>query len=58
MEEMEKKMEDYSSKVSSTIVLDVGGKKFATSKSTLLSHPDTFFSSLLRSGDFKVCSLY
>ena len=31
-------------------MLDVGGKRFATARTTLLKHPDTYFSALLGSG--------
>lgn len=55
---MEKKMEETSSKVGSKVVFDVGGTKFAISKSTLLNHPDTYFSSLLRSDNFKVVCIF
>ncbi|PRP85173.1 K+ channel tetramerization domain-containing protein [Planoprotostelium fungivorum] len=41
-------MEERASKAKSKIVIDVGGKKFSTSRDTLLSNGDNFFSALLR----------
>ncbi len=52
-EELDKKVVELASIVPSKVVLDVGGKRFATSKSTLLSHPDTFFTAMLCSEHWK-----
>lgn len=50
---MEKKMEEAVNKVGSIFEFNVGGPN-AIPKSTLLSHTDTYFSSLLCSDIFKV----
>eukprot|EP00026_Physarum_polycephalum_P009601 Phypoly_transcript_09729.p1 GENE.Phypoly_transcript_09729~~Phypoly_transcript_09729.p1 ORF type:complete len:299 (+),score=33.98 Phypoly_transcript_09729:120-1016(+) len=51
--QLDKKVEQVASQAPSKVVLDVGGKKFATSKSTLLSMPDTFFTAMLCSDRWK-----
>ncbi len=52
-EELEKKVELMASKPPSKVVLDVGGKRFAAAKSTLLTVPDTFFTAMLSSDNWK-----
>ena len=47
-------VENYK-KIKTKVVLDVGGKRFATFKDTLLSHHDTYFTALLQSGRYQVC---
>lgn len=54
-EKMEMRTEDTCNKVGNKVVFDVGGKKFAISKSTLLNTPDSYFSSLLRSDNYQAC---
>eukprot|EP00026_Physarum_polycephalum_P005143 Phypoly_transcript_05172.p1 GENE.Phypoly_transcript_05172~~Phypoly_transcript_05172.p1 ORF type:complete len:365 (+),score=43.73 Phypoly_transcript_05172:909-2003(+) len=49
----EEQIEENVKRAKSKIVLDVGGKRFSTSKDTLLSQRDTYFSALLQSGNFK-----
>lgn len=39
----------------SRIVLDVGGERFTTSKSTLLRAEDSFFTAMLASGFWQPC---
>lgn len=51
---MEEQMEENAKKLKNKVILDVGGKRFITSKSTLLMHNDTYFSALLTSGKFEV----
>ncbi len=51
-EELQKKVE-LASAALSTVVLNVGGMRFETSKSTLLSHTDTFFTAMLCSDRWK-----
>lgn len=46
--------EESVSKAKSKVVLDVGGTVFATSKTTLMSQKDSYFSALLQSGRFQV----
>lgn len=46
----EKKMEEHAAKAKNKIVLDVGGKRFATSKSTLLTFTNSYFWAMLSSG--------
>jgi hypothetical protein len=43
-------MEEHAAKAKTKIVLDVGGKKFAASKSTLLTFPGSYFWAMLSSG--------
>jgi len=47
------KLEEESAKAKSKITLDVGGTKFATSKSTLTKFKDSYFYAMLSSGRFK-----
>jgi hypothetical protein len=47
------KAKAYTDALSSKIVLDVGGTKFTTSKSTLLSYKGSFFDAMLSSGCWK-----
>lgn len=57
--QFEIQIEENSKKLTNTIILNVGGKRFITSKSTLLMHNDTYFTALLSSGQFMVLlSLY
>lgn len=51
---LEVQMEENAKKVKNKVILDVGGKRFITSKSTLLMHSDTYFTALLSSGTFEV----
>jgi len=51
--ELETKLKENAVTAKSKIILDVGGKKFATSKSTLLSHTDSYFYGLLSSGHWQ-----
>ncbi|PRP81148.1 hypothetical protein PROFUN_01982 [Planoprotostelium fungivorum] len=50
---LEQKMDENLAKVSQKITLDVGGKKYTTSKDTLMSIPGTYFTGLLGSGRWK-----
>jgi len=47
---MQKAMEEQAAKAKDKIVLDVGGKRFATTKAALLSQEGTFFHAMLASG--------
>jgi hypothetical protein len=51
--EIEKQMQANIDAADKKIVLDIGGKRFATSKSTLLSHKGSFFESMLAYSDWK-----
>jgi hypothetical protein len=51
--QLEKKVEEVASQAPSKVVLEVGGKRFAASKSTLLSAKDTFFTAMLCSDHWK-----
>lgn len=53
-EEMRVNAEEAKSK----IVFDVGGQRFATTKETLMSQPDTYFTAMLGSDRWKVSPLY
>lgn len=55
---MEEKFDDNVAKAKSKIVLDIGGTVFATSKTTLLSQKDSYFSAMLQSGHFKVSTSF
>lgn len=55
---LDKAIEENASKMENKVIIDVGGKRFATTKDTLFSHPDTYFTSLLGSGQFKVTICY
>eukprot|EP00128_Syssomonas_multiformis_P008994 Colp12_sorted_trinity150504_noHs@31622 len=46
-------MEKNAAVARTKIVLDIGGKRFATSKSTLLSIPNTYFHAMLSSGKWE-----
>ncbi len=48
-----KAMEENSKKAKEKIKLDIGGKIFATSKTTLLSKAGTYFHAMLSSGHWK-----
>lgn len=53
----EKKCEEMKAnagKANSKIVFDVGGQRFATTKETLLRQPDTYFTAMLNSGQWRV----
>ncbi|PRP81208.1 K+ channel tetramerization domain-containing protein [Planoprotostelium fungivorum] len=50
---LEQRMDENLAKVSQKITLDVGGKKYTTSKDTLMSIPNTYFTGLLGSGRWK-----
>jgi len=50
---LETMMEEHASKTLEKITLDIGGQKFATSKTTLLSHKGSFFDAMLTSGKWK-----
>lgn len=59
-EELDKtrdEMTKNAEKAKSKIVFDVGGQRFATTKETLLSQPDTYFSAMLGSDMWKVSSM-
>jgi hypothetical protein len=51
--ECEKKAEENAKKAKQKIKLDVGGKIFTTSKSTLLRYENTYFYGMLGSGKWK-----
>jgi len=51
--EMVKQMETHSETASQKIVLDIGGQRFATSKTTLLAAEGSFFHAMLASGKWK-----
>ncbi|PRP81201.1 hypothetical protein PROFUN_02035 [Planoprotostelium fungivorum] len=53
MRELEEKVEEHLANVSQRVELNVGGKRYTTSKDTLLSIEDTYFSALLGSGHWK-----
>jgi len=46
-------MEEHASVAANKIVLDIGGQRFATAKSTLLSQKNTFFDAMLSSGQWR-----
>eukprot|EP01111_Echinosteliopsis_oligospora_P015029 TRINITY_DN5808_c0_g1_i5.p1 TRINITY_DN5808_c0_g1~~TRINITY_DN5808_c0_g1_i5.p1 ORF type:complete len:111 (+),score=33.09 TRINITY_DN5808_c0_g1_i5:36-368(+) len=48
--ELNEIMDKHAEKAKTKVVFDVGGKIFATTKDTLLSQPDTFFTAMMRSG--------
>eukprot|EP01124_Arcella_intermedia_P025521 TRINITY_DN4576_c0_g1_i1.p1 TRINITY_DN4576_c0_g1~~TRINITY_DN4576_c0_g1_i1.p1 ORF type:complete len:297 (-),score=65.85 TRINITY_DN4576_c0_g1_i1:11-901(-) len=48
-EEIENKMKENASKAKSKVILDIGGKRFATSKSTLLNIKGSYFYTMLSS---------
>jgi len=50
LEKLDEMMEQNAAKAKKKIVLDVGGKRYATSKDTLLSVEGTYFTGLLGSG--------
>ncbi|PRP81199.1 hypothetical protein PROFUN_02033 [Planoprotostelium fungivorum] len=50
---LEQRMNENLAKVSQKITLDVGGKRYTTSKDTLTSIPNTYFTGLLGSGHWK-----
>eukprot|EP00026_Physarum_polycephalum_P012190 Phypoly_transcript_12469.p1 GENE.Phypoly_transcript_12469~~Phypoly_transcript_12469.p1 ORF type:complete len:326 (+),score=33.49 Phypoly_transcript_12469:114-1091(+) len=50
---LEASMEQHASMAADQITLNVGGQKFTTSKTTLLSHKGSFFDAMLSSGKWK-----
>lgn len=54
LKKIERVIEKNASKVENKVDFNVGGKRFSTTKDTLFTHPDTYFSSLLGSAQFKV----
>jgi len=50
MLELEKRIEENAAKAKQKIKLDIGGKTFTTSKTTLLAIPNTYFYSMISSG--------
>jgi len=51
--EVERRMKAHVEAANNKITLDVGGKRFATSKDTLLSSKGSFFEAMLGSGNWK-----
>jgi len=51
--EMEKRMHAHAEVASNKILLDIGGQRFATAKTTLLAYKGTFFEAMLSSGQWK-----
>lgn len=54
LKKLQNEMAENASKVDSTVIINVGGKRFETFKDTLLKHGNTYFTALLGSGQFKV----
>lgn len=52
-EENNKKMKTNYEAVSNRVVFDVGGQIFSAAKENFLSHPGSYFSALLSSGNWK-----
>ncbi len=50
---IEKKMEENSAKAKTKIKLDIGGKKFTTSKSSLLRFHNSYFYAMISSGKWE-----
>jgi hypothetical protein len=53
MEKMQLKINENIEKAKNKIIFDVGGKRFATSKSTLLKFPNSYFYALISSGNWQ-----
>jgi hypothetical protein len=53
MEQWEQKMKLNAEKAKQKIVLDVGGKRFAASKLTLLTFSDSYFWAMLSTGTWQ-----
>jgi ABC-type Fe3+-citrate transport system substrate-binding protein len=51
--ELEKMMEENAAKAKQKIKLDIGGKIFTTSKSTLMRYENTYFYAMLASGKWQ-----
>jgi len=51
--ELETKMKENVAKAKTKVTLNVGGKKFATSKSTLTSQKDSYFDAMISSGHWE-----
>lgn len=51
LRQVEKVMEENCEKKNNQVILNVGGKIFITSKSTLLLHSDTYFTGLLSTSE-------
>lgn len=53
LKKLEKLMEENAAKAKNKIKLEVGGQLFATSKSTLLRIPNTYFHAMLSNGKWQ-----
>lgn len=58
LDKTREEMKENAAKAKSKIIFDVGGQRFATTKETLMSQPETYFTAMLGSGVWKVTSSY